>query len=234
MRTPGSSSPASHGGVFNGRKNNAFCTKPHISLSLCTQSEVNTHGAEKRAWLICSSSTKARRARSTHLHIYVMSCPSHKSFSVIQPPPPPVLISPTLLGFSLGLSRRFSEARRSLRSPRLSLHPHMLFCISGNLQHPRSWLGTVPQVVLFFNVLYLTQQENRLSSSRSAYTYPAPRHVFHNRRLLGRFPQDPTLTRSLRPHHLFFPLTSSLPRVVTGLGPLSGHPDYAKFHRLLF
>lgn len=124
MRTPGSSSPQSHGGVFTEGKT-MLSMRTHTFLSLCTQTEINTSGGEKRAWLICSSSTKARKARSTHLHIYVTSCPSHKSFSMIQPPPPPlsVLISPTLLSFSLGSSRRFSEAQRSLRSLLLSLHP---------------------------------------------------------------------------------------------------------------
>ena len=32
MRTPGSSSPASHGGVFNGRKNCFLCEPTHFSL----------------------------------------------------------------------------------------------------------------------------------------------------------------------------------------------------------
>lgn len=121
MRTPGSSSPPSHGGLFNGRQNEAFPVNPHISL--CTPREVNTPGTETRAWLVPSSGTKARRARCTHSHPDVTARPSRRGFSVIRPPPLPVLTSPTLWGFSLGPSRRFSGAWRSFRPLLLSLHP---------------------------------------------------------------------------------------------------------------
>ena len=136
---------------------------------------------------------------------------------MIQPPPLSVLVSPILLGSSVGPSRRFSEAWRSLRSHSCPCTPHTLFCISENLQHPQSWLGSDPQVVLFFNVLYITQEKNRLFSFRTAYTYSAPCHVFHIARLFGCFPWDPIPTRSLEPPSSPIPPSSPSPCPCRGL-----------------
>lgn len=161
MRTPGSSSPPSHGGLFNGRQNKAFPVNPHVSL--CTPREVNTPGTETRAWLVPSSSTKARRARSTHSHPDVTARPSRRGFSVIRPPPLPVLISPTFWGFSLGPSRRFAGAWRSFRPLLLPLHPsHSSPAALKISSVPGAAWGQFRVVVLFFNVLYLTGKQTLL------------------------------------------------------------------------
>lgn len=213
MRTPDSSSPPSQGGLFKGRQNQAFPVNPHISL--CTQREVGTPGTETRAWLMPSSSTKARRAPSTHSP---PDATARRGFSVIQPPALPVLAPPTLWGFSLGPSRRFSGAWRSFRLLLLSLHPSHS---SENLRCPRSCLGAVPGVVvLFFNVLYLPQQENRLCSSHSVCRYHRPCHVFHSTWLPQPIPVAPNPPGgSIQPQPL-----SSLLWGLPGVGPLPTHP----------
>lgn len=70
MRTPGSSSPPTHGGLFNGRQNQV---NPHISL--CTQREVSTPGTETKAWLMPSRAARHREPllpthtpKSQHVH----------------------------------------------------------------------------------------------------------------------------------------------------------------------
>lgn len=77
----------------------------------------------------------------------------------LQHDPAPTTVSAHLPNpFGLQL-RAFQEIFRGTEEFKIPAPvPAPLTCSSAslkNLQHPRSWRGSVPEVVLFFNVLYL-------------------------------------------------------------------------------